>query len=83
MLHGFSPPEIAFLAEHEGLSVGEVLAALKEAGLASLPGGGAEILSDPIRSAVSPNKCSADAWIGVMAWPASITTAGRTKASGG
>jgi len=66
-VHGFSPPEIAFLAEHEGLSVGEVLAALKEAGLASLPGGGAEILSDPIRSAVSPNKCSADAWIGVMA----------------
>lgn len=66
-VHGFSPPEIAFLAQREGLSVADVLAALKNAGLASLPGGGAEILSDPIRSVVSPNKCTADAWIGVMA----------------
>lgn len=66
-VHGFSPPEIVFLAEREGLAVGEVLTALREAGLASLPGGGAEILSDPIRSALSPRKCSADAWIHVMA----------------
>jgi cyclic dehypoxanthinyl futalosine synthase len=66
-VHGFSPPEIVFLAKMEGLSIAEVLAELKAAGLASLPGGGAEILADPIRSAVSPNKCSADAWIAVMA----------------
>jgi len=66
-VHGFSPPEIAFLARLEGLSIAEVLAELKDSGLASLPGGGAEILSDPIRSSVSPNKCSADDWIAVMA----------------
>jgi cyclic dehypoxanthinyl futalosine synthase len=66
-VHGFSPPEIAFLARLEGLSIAEVLAELKASGLASLPGGGAEILSDPIRSAVSPNKCPADEWIAVMA----------------
>jgi cyclic dehypoxanthinyl futalosine synthase len=66
-VHGFSPPEIVFLAEMEGLSIAEVLAELKAAGLASLPGGGAEILADPIRSHVSPKKCPADAWIGVMA----------------
>ncbi|WP_428558817.1 MAG: cyclic dehypoxanthinyl futalosine synthase [Solidesulfovibrio sp. DCME] len=65
-VHGFSPPEIVFLAEMEGLSIAEVLTELKAAGLASLPGGGAEILADTIRGAVSPNKCPADAWIGVM-----------------
>ncbi|MHC1789196.1 cyclic dehypoxanthinyl futalosine synthase [Solidesulfovibrio sp.] len=66
-VHGFSPPEIVFLAKMEGLSIAEVLTELKAAGLTSLPGGGAEILSDPIRSHVSPNKCPADEWIGVMA----------------
>lgn len=66
-VHGFSPPEIVFLARLEGLSIAEVLAELKASGLASLPGGGAEILSDPIRSHVSPNKCPADEWIAVMA----------------
>ena len=66
-VHGFSPPEIVFLAKMEGLSIAEVLGELKAAGLASLPGGGAEILSDPIRSHVSPNKCPADEWIAVMA----------------
>jgi len=66
-VHGFSPPEIAFLAKMEGLSIAEVLAELKASGLASLPGGGAEILSDPIRGSVSPNKCPADEWIAVMA----------------
>ncbi len=66
-VHGFSPPEIVFLARMEGLSIAEVLAELKASGLASLPGGGAEILSDAVRGSVSPNKCPADAWIGVMA----------------
>lgn len=66
-VHGFSPPEIVFLAKMEGLSIAEVLTELKAAGLASLPGGGAEILSDPIRSHVSPNKCPAEEWIEVMA----------------
>ncbi len=66
-VHGFSPPEIAFLARMDGLSIAEVLAELKASGLASLPGGGAEILSDAIRGSVSPNKCPADEWLAVMA----------------
>jgi cyclic dehypoxanthinyl futalosine synthase len=66
-VHGFSPPEIVFLARMEGLSIAEVVAELKASGLASLPGGGAEILSDPIRGSVSPNKCPANEWIAVMA----------------
>lgn len=65
-VHGFSPPEIVFLAKMEGLSIAEVLTELKAAGLASLPGGGAEILSDAVRGSVSPNKCPADEWIAVM-----------------
>jgi cyclic dehypoxanthinyl futalosine synthase len=65
-VHGFSPPEIVFLAKMEGLSIAEVLTELKAAGLASLPGGGAEILSDAVRGSVSPNKCPANEWIAVM-----------------
>ena len=65
-VHGFSPPEIVFLAKMEGLSIAEVLAELKAAGLSSLPGGGAEILADAVRGSVSPNKCPAGEWIAVM-----------------
>ena len=48
-VHGFSPPEIDHIATVSGLSIGEVLVRLKEAGLGSLPGGGAEILVDRVR----------------------------------
>ncbi|AGK60187.1 menaquinone biosynthesis protein, SCO4550 family [Archaeoglobus sulfaticallidus PM70-1] len=65
-LHSLSPPEIVFLSELEGLSYREVLEKLKNAGLDSLPGGGAEILSDRVRRKLSPKKCSADEWIEVM-----------------
>lgn len=65
-VHGFSPPEIAFIAEESGLSISETIARLQGAGLDSIPGGGAEILSDEVRKKVSPNKCSADTWIEVM-----------------
>lgn len=65
-VHGFSPPEIVFLAKMEGLSIAEVLTELKTAGLTSLPGGGAEILADAVRGTISPNKCPADDWIKVM-----------------
>lgn len=65
-IHSFSPPEIVFFAEKEGLEVDEVIARLVKAGLHSIPGGGAEILVDRVRSAVSPNKCSAAEWLGVM-----------------
>ncbi len=65
-IHAFSPPEIVFFARREGLDVGTVIARLKDAGLDSIPGGGAEILVDTVRRKVSPNKCSAEEWLGVM-----------------
>jgi cyclic dehypoxanthinyl futalosine synthase len=65
-VHGFSPPEIIFLAKQNGLSVAEVLQRLISAGLSSIPGGGAEILVDRVRRAISPNKCSVDEWLQVM-----------------
>ncbi|MDP3014553.1 MAG: radical SAM protein, partial [Candidatus Subteraquimicrobiales bacterium] len=52
-LHSFSPPEIAHIAKNSSLSLRETLIKLKEAGLDSLPGGGAEILVDSIRKKVS------------------------------
>lgn len=65
-VHGFSPPEIFFMAQKSGLSIKETLEKLIDAGLNSIPGGGAEILVDKIRTQVSPNKCSADQWLKVM-----------------
>ena len=65
-LHSLSAPEIKFLAKKEKMSVRDVLERLREAGLDSLPGGGAEILSDRVRKIISPNKISADEWIEVM-----------------
>ncbi len=65
-LHSLSPPEIDFIAGNEGMSIRETLERLREAGLDSLPGGGAEILSDSVRRVISPNKVSADGWIEVM-----------------
>lgn len=65
-IHAFSPPEIFFWSRQFGLPVPEVLRRLKEAGLHSVPGGGAEILSTEVRARVSPNKCTAEEWLMVM-----------------
>ncbi|MCK4837286.1 MAG: dehypoxanthine futalosine cyclase [Desulfobulbaceae bacterium] len=65
-IHGFSPPEICHFAEISGLSVHDVIVRLQKAGLDSIPGGGAEILNDRVRSESAPRKCSADQWLGVM-----------------
>jgi cyclic dehypoxanthinyl futalosine synthase len=66
-VHAFSPPEIKFIAKKERMSFYEVIARLKAAGLMSIPGGGAEILSDDIRKDVlAYPKCSAEEWIDVM-----------------
>ncbi len=66
-IHGFSPPEIAFIAKNSGLSIEDTLKRLKEAGLGSIPGGGAEILVDEVRGKISPCKCSAEEWLNIMA----------------
>lgn len=65
-VHGFSPPEIHHFAAVSFLSTGEVLDRLIKAGLGSIPGGGAEILSDRVRNLTAPEKCSADKWIAIM-----------------
>ncbi len=65
-IHAFSPPEIIHIARIENRSVGEILESLRSAGLDTIPGGGAEILTDDVRSRISPSKCTADEWIDVM-----------------
>ncbi len=61
-LHCFSAPEVLCIAEVSGLSVRDTIARLRDAGLDSIPGGGAEILDDEIRQRISRLKCSADEW---------------------
>jgi cyclic dehypoxanthinyl futalosine synthase len=65
-LHALGPPEIAHIAKLEKASHTEVLSALKEAGLDSLPGAGAEILSDRVRRLISKGKCGGKEWLDVM-----------------
>jgi cyclic dehypoxanthinyl futalosine synthase len=65
-IHGFSPPEICYIAERADLTIRETLALLREAGLDSVPGGGAEILSDRVREIVSPKKIRSSRWLAVM-----------------
>ena len=65
-LHALGPPEVAHIAKLEKMSHHEVLKALKEAGLDSLPGAGAEILVDRVRRLISKGKCGADEWLAIM-----------------
>ncbi|MEZ5331246.1 MAG: CofH family radical SAM protein [Thermoanaerobaculia bacterium] len=66
-LHAFSPPEVKFIAKKERMSFFDVIARLKAAGLQSIPGGGAEILSDDVRKEVlAYPKCSSEEWIDIM-----------------
>lgn len=65
-VHGFSPPEIHYLASRHDLTVKETLKLMREAGLDSIPGGGAEILSDRVRELLSPGKIKTAQWLKVM-----------------
>lgn len=65
-LHSLGPPEIAHITKLEGSTHTEVLKALMDAGLDSLPGAGAEILSDRVRRLISRGKCSGREWLEVM-----------------
>ncbi|MFL5308133.1 MAG: cyclic dehypoxanthinyl futalosine synthase [Polyangia bacterium] len=65
-IHGLSPEEIRYIAEIENMSIRAVIERLMAAGLDSIPGGGAEILDDEIRYAISPLKCTTDTWLEVM-----------------
>lgn len=65
-IHALSPTEIQFLAEQSRLSISAVLKTLVDAGLDSLPGGGAEILSTRLRTELSPRKATLEQWLEVM-----------------
>lgn len=65
-IHSFSPPEIHHISKLSSLSIPEILKELRQAGLDSLPGGGAEILVDHVRRAISPNKISSSTWLEIM-----------------
>ncbi len=64
-LHCFSAPEITNIAEVSGLSLRDTIARLRDAGLDSIPGGGAEILDDEVRHRISRLKCNTSEWIDV------------------
>ncbi|MDQ7787798.1 MAG: cyclic dehypoxanthinyl futalosine synthase [Thermodesulfovibrionales bacterium] len=65
-IHSLSPPEIVYIAESSGITLEETLKALVNAGLDSLPGGGAEVLVDRVRQKISPKKISSSQWLEVM-----------------
>jgi len=64
--HCFSPAELIYIAKISKLSLEDALTRLKAAGLESIPGGGAEILTDRVRNFISPYKDTADEWIECM-----------------
>ena len=65
-LHALGPPEVAHICKIEGKSHLEVLKALKQSGMDSLPGAGAEILNDRVRRLISRGKCTGKEWLDVM-----------------
>lgn len=65
-LHALGPPEIAHITKLEKSTHQKVLSALKEAGLDSLPGAGAEILDDRVRRLISAGKCGGQEWLDIM-----------------
>ncbi|MBN2777756.1 MAG: dehypoxanthine futalosine cyclase [Bacteroidales bacterium] len=65
-LHALGPAEITYISKQSGLNYEQTLEELTNAGLDSLPGAGAEILSDRVRKILSPLKCSSQEWLDVM-----------------
>jgi cyclic dehypoxanthinyl futalosine synthase len=65
-LHVLSPPEIQHIARRSKLSIPQTLSRLRDAGLDSVPGGGAEILVDRVRELIAPKKTKSAEWLGVM-----------------
>ncbi|MBC7722388.1 MAG: radical SAM protein, partial [Pedobacter sp.] len=65
-IHALGPPEVAHITKLEKSTHVEVLTALKNAGMDSLPGAGAEILVDRVRRLISKGKCGAEEWLEIM-----------------
>lgn len=70
-LHAFSPQEIEFIARQDGLSYADVIIALQQAGVGSMPGTAAEVLDDKVRRVICPEKIDSATWIEI------VTTAHR------
>ena len=64
-IHPFSPAEIAFMATQERCSAAEVLQHLWDAGIRTIPGGGAEILSESVRKIIAPRKATTEQWLNI------------------
>ena len=64
-IHGFSAIEIDYIARRSNISVSEVLKRLRDKGLSSIPGAGAEILNDRVRDIIAPKKLDKDRWLEV------------------
>ena len=65
-LHALGPPEVAHICKIGGISHLQALTALKKAGMDSMPGAGAEILSDRVRRLISKGKCTGQEWLDIM-----------------
>jgi aminodeoxyfutalosine synthase len=65
-LQAYTAVEIDYFSEISGMTIEEILKDLKEAGLGSLPGGGAEVFDETVRKKICPNKISGERWLGVM-----------------
>ncbi|HEY9821248.1 MAG TPA: 7,8-didemethyl-8-hydroxy-5-deazariboflavin synthase subunit CofH [Candidatus Sericytochromatia bacterium] len=65
-LHAFSPQEVQFIAEYDGLSYAQVIAALQEAGVGSMPGTAAEVLDDEVRRILCPEKTNTATWLEIV-----------------
>jgi len=65
-LHAFSPQEVQFIANHDGLSYANVIAALRDAGVGSMPGTAAEILDDEVRRILCPEKTNTATWLEIV-----------------
>jgi 5-amino-6-(D-ribitylamino)uracil---L-tyrosine 4-hydroxyphenyl transferase len=70
-LHAFSPQEVQFIAKEDGLSYATVIAALRDAGVGSMPGTAAEVLDDRVRRVICPEKIDSATWVEI------VTTAHR------
>ena len=64
-IHGFSAIEVNYIAKISKISIPEVLQRLQKAGLSSIPGAGAEILSDRVRDVIAPKKLDTQEWLEV------------------
>lgn len=65
-LHAFSPQEVQFIAREDGLTYTEVIAALRDAGVGSIPGTAAEVLDDEIRKVICPEKIDSATWLEII-----------------